>query len=101
MPKIKPIVDSLREALKDLVTADNTDAVAKVTKQIDSLEEQSNTLETENLTLKDKIVDMVKGTLTTKDKPENEVDKEKELTLDEASDKALEKALEFDAKNKK
>lgn len=101
MSKIKPVVDSLREALKDLVTADNTEAVAKVTSKIDELETQSNTLETENQALKDKIVDMVKGTLTTKEKPENEVDKEKEYTLDEASDKALEKALEFDANNKK
>ena len=101
MSKIKPLVEAVKEALKDLVTADNTDAVAKVTSKIEALETQSNSLETENLALKDKIVDMVKGTLTTKEKPENEVDNEKELTFDEASDKALEKALEFDAKNKK
>lgn len=101
MSKIKPLVDSLKEALKDLVTADNTEAVAKVTKEIDKLEEQSNNLETENLSLKDKIVDMVKGNLSTDKKPEDDTTTEKELSFDEACDKALEKVLDEEAKKKK
>ena len=100
MSKIKPLVDAVKEALKDLVTADNTDAVAKVTSKIEELEKQSNGLEAENLSLKDKIVDMVKGNLSTDKKPEDDTTTEKELSFDEACEKALEKTLEDEAKKK-
>ena len=89
MTKMEQIINSLREALKGLVTAENTDAVANVAKEIDNLEAQTKTLADENLSLKDKIVDMVKGNISSSEKPKDENEVEKPLSIDEAIEKSL------------
>ena len=89
MTKMEEKIKSVREALKGLVTADNTDAVAKCSQEIDALETQSKSLEEENLSLKDKIVDMVKGNISSKEPPkdENKVDEPK--SIDDAINDSL------------
>lgn len=89
MTKMEQAINSLREALKGLVTAENTDAVAKCSQEIDNLEAQSKTLADENLSLKDKIVDMVKGNISSKEKPKDENEVEKPLSIDEAIEQSL------------
>ena len=94
MGAMKDTINLLKETLKDLVTADNTEAVARVQKVIDELEQKGDSLEAENLSLKDKVVDMVKGTLTTEQPPKDEATEDnKPLSFDEASDKAMEIVL--------
>lgn len=75
MGKLTDSTNLVKTLLKDLVTADNTEAIAKVNKALEEVENNANTMETENISLKDKIVEMVKGTISTeKPSEENEVD---------------------------
>lgn len=75
MGKLTESTNLVKTLLKDLVTADNTEAIAKVNKALEEVENNANTMETENISLKDKIVEMVKGTISTeKPSEENEVD---------------------------
>lgn len=98
MGKIKETIDTLKNTLKDLVTADNTDAVAKVQKVIDELETQGNNLETENLSLKDKIVDMVKGNLSSDTPPSDDNQPAQKKSVDEAMKDALAEVLKDNKK---
>ena len=75
MGKIITSINNVKELLKDLVTSENTDQIAKISKSLDEVENVANTMETENTSLKDKIVDMVKGTISTKEpKDPNDID---------------------------
>lgn len=79
---INTYIAKVREDLKELVTAENTDKVAQVSKSLDTLSEQAQKLGEENVSLKDKIVDMVKGTLSTDNPPVDEVKDEAPKSLD-------------------
>ena len=89
MTKMEEKINSLREKLKGLVTADNTDAVAKCSQEIDDLEAQSKSLEEENLSLKDKIVDMVKGNISFKEPPKDENKDDEPKSIDDAINDSL------------
>ena len=71
MGKIESSINNVKTTLQDLVTAENTEQIAKVSKALDELGEVANTIETENVTLKDRIVDMTKGILFTKEEPKD------------------------------
>ena len=93
MGKLTDSTNLVKTLLKDLVTADNTEAIAKVNKALEEVENNANTMETENISLKDKIVEMVKGTISTeKPSEENEVDdtpKDIDTILLEEADKIV------------
>lgn len=83
MGKLDEFVLNAKNALKELVTADNTEAVAKVSKVLDDLDTQGKAIETENTSLKDKIVEMVKGNLSSTTPPKDDTSGEKEKSIDE------------------
>ena len=83
MGKLDEFVLNAKNALKELVTADNTEAVAKVSKALDDLDTQGKAIETENTSLKDKIVEMVKGNLSSTTPPKDDTSGEKEKSIDE------------------
>lgn len=81
--KVSESISHVRELLKDLVTAENTEGIAKLSKEFDNLEGLTQSLKNENLELKDKVVEMVKGTITsTKPSEVNQVE-EAQKSLDE------------------
>lgn len=93
MGKLTESTNLVKTLLKDLVTADNTEAIAKVNKALEEVESNANTMETENISLKDKIVEMVKGTISTeKPSEENDADdtpKDIDTILMEEADKIV------------
>lgn len=71
MGKISSSIDNVKNLLKNFVTAENSEQIAQMSKALDEVENVANTMETENVTLKDKIVDMTKGILFTKEEPKD------------------------------
>lgn len=79
----------LLEGLKAFVTADNTESVTKLCEIVKGMGEEHEALKSENTKLKDKIVDIVSGTMF-KDAPQNEI-VEKEKSFDEIFDDVFSK----------
>ena len=81
---LKEILEKAKTGLSQLVTAENTDKVTAVSKDFDEVAEHIGKLEAENLSLKDKIVEMVKtGIAPQKEKPHDDIDDDKPKSLDE------------------
>ena len=76
MGKLEDLISVAKEQLKTLVTADNTDAIAKMSKALDDVSEQGSKIENESISLKDKIVDMVKGGLSSQKPPKDDIESE-------------------------
>ena len=79
MGKILDSTNVVRTLLREFVTADNTEQIAKMTKALDDVDSVANTMETENITLKDKLVDIVKSGIVTKEEPKSIEPEEKSL----------------------
>ena len=75
-------IAKVKESLKKIVTAENTEAVAQVSKDLDEVENLGKKIETDNTSLKDRIVEMVKDSISTKT-PKDDVTSEKEKSLDD------------------
>lgn len=88
MRKFEEIINELNESLKNVLTADNSETMVKISGNLNELKERNNFLEGENLKLKDKIVDVI-GNTHFKDEPKNE-SQDEPLSLDEAINKELE-----------
>lgn len=88
MRKFEEIINELNESLKNVLTADNSDTMVKISGNLNELKERNNFLEGENLKLKDKIVDVI-GNTHFKEEPTNE-NQDEPLSLDEAINKELE-----------
>ena len=82
-------LSQVREALKEIVTADNAEAMAKISAKIDEAEQSFDKIAQENTSLKDKIVDMVKGTISSKEAPKDENSPEAPKTVDELLEGAI------------
>ena len=93
MTEIEKIINSAREHLKGLVTADNTEGVSKCVSEIDKLEQETKKLADENLALKDKIVEMVKGTISTKEPEKDLKDEKAPLSMEDAVDESLQEIV--------
>lgn len=83
--------DTLREALQNLTTAENSDAIINVSQQIKILEDEHNHLKEENTKLKDKIVSFVNDTHF-KTEPKEEIHEE-EKSLEEVMQEELNKII--------
>lgn len=90
--KFEEIIASMKDTLKGMLTAENTEVIASVDKQIDELsDEHSQTLKSLQET-KDKLVDYVKNTGFQKPTGTNDdAQPDKALSLDDAIMKGLEK----------
>lgn len=94
MNKYEELLNSLKDQLKNMVTADNTETITKAVGIIDELGKVHKEALDENSKLKDKIVDIVKGT-TFKDSLEGKAQGEDTpLTFEEACKQAEKEILE-------
>lgn len=93
MGKLQESISQVKELLKGVVTADNTEAIAQVSKALDEVTTQGDTLEKENISLKDKIVDMVKGNLSTTTPPKDESSSEAPKSLDDIMKEEADKII--------
>ena len=75
MQKINEELNYLRSKLKDMLNADNTEAITDLSKHIDALENEAKAQETKVSELKDKLVDYVKNT-SFKGAPEETIEDE-------------------------
>ena len=81
MAKLNELLQALRGDLVKLVNDSNTDEIAKITKTLDNIDTEAQNQEAELTTCKNKIVEMVKGTIVSTDKPSevNKVEEPKSL----------------------
>lgn len=96
MSKIQNLLANVKKSLADLVTTENTEAVAKVTKDLDALAQEGESLETKATELSNQIVDMVKGTLVSKEEPKDENNIEQPKDLGDVAQEELNKILKGD-----
>lgn len=91
-------IDSIKEILKNNLTADNTDEITKAVSELDHILEEHNQAKKEISDLKDRIVEQVKYT-SFKDTPQND-EAEHIPSVDEAIENNLKK-FENSKKEKK
>ena len=87
------LLEKVREILQEAVTADNTEVMAKISKELDVAEQSYQDIAKENVTLKDRIVDMVKTTISSKEPPKDAVVEDTPKSIEEALDEAIAKVI--------
>lgn len=92
MTKFEEQYNAFKELLKQNLTADNTEIITQMSNKLDELKGTHDSLQAENTKLKDKIVEVVKGT-TFKETPKDPID-DSPKSFEDASKEALEKILE-------
>ena len=90
MSKFTDTIMKLKDGLKELLTAENTEAITSLDKELDTLVETHETSEKQLQEVKDKLVDVVKNT-SFKGAPEDVTKTEEPLTIDEAIEKLASK----------
>lgn len=94
MNKYNEITSNIKDQLQSLLNADNTEAITKVVNSLDELNKEHEIALDENSKLKNKIVDIVKGT-TFKDKSDEAKEHEAEpLSFEEACKQAEQQILQ-------
>lgn len=95
MNKFDEKMNNIKEQLKSLLTADNTEQITKAVASLDELSTEHNATVNENSNLKNKIVEIVKGTTFKEQSKETDsFEQEKEVSLDEALKQAEQKILQ-------
>ncbi|MBR2557471.1 MAG: hypothetical protein IKE95_03730 [Methanobrevibacter sp.] len=95
MNKFDEKMNNIKEQLKSLLTADNTEQITKAVASLDELSTEHNATVNENSNLKNKIVEIVKGTtFKEQSKETNSLEPEREVSLDEALKQAEQKILQ-------
>ena len=92
----KDSINRISNLLKDkILTADNTDVIAELTQELDSLSDEHEKTEKELTSVKDKLVDVVKNTSFKKEEVDNQDKGETDepMSIDEASDEVLKEIL--------
>ena len=86
------IIDLLKDKI---LTADNKDIIAEISKELDSLSDEHDKTETELTSVKDKLVDVVKNTSFKKEEIDNQDKGETDepMSIDDASEEALNEIL--------
>ena len=77
------LTNKIKEQLKELLTAENTEAITSIVAELDAIEQKHQATIEENGRLKDKIVDVVKGT-TFSQPSESNIEPDRPLSIDEA-----------------
>ena len=83
MSKLNELLQSLRGKISGLVNDTNTDAVAEISKELDDIDKEVKAQETDLVDCKNKIVEMVKATIVSKEPPKDANQVETQKTLDE------------------
>lgn len=95
MDKYKTIYNDLKNQLQSLLTADNTEAITKAVSSLDELSKEHESALTENSNLKNKIVEIVKGTTFKSQSDEAKEHEDQEpLSFEEACKQADKELLE-------
>lgn len=95
MNKFDEKMNNIKEQLKSLLTADNTEQITKAVASLDELSNEYQASVNENSNLKNKIVEIVKGTtFKEQSKEANSLEPEGEVSLDEALKQAEQKILQ-------
>lgn len=95
MTKYDEICNNLKQQLESLLNADNTEQITKAVASLDELSKEHEATAVENSNLKNKIVDIVKGTtFKEQSKETNPLEPERALSLDEALKQAEKQILE-------
>lgn len=92
----KDSMNRISNLLKDkILTADNTEIIAELTQELDSLSDEHEKTEKELTSVKDKLVDVVKNTSFKKEEVDNQDKGETDepMSIDEASEEALNEIL--------
>lgn len=86
------IIDLLKDKI---LTADNTDIIAEISQELDSLSDEHEKTEKELTSVKDKLVDVVKNTSFKKEEIDNQDKGETDepMSIDDASEEALNEIL--------
>lgn len=92
MTKFEELMNEVNDLLKENLTAENTESITKIKGKLDDLTKEHNLSVAENQKLKDKIVDVVKGT-TFKETPKDPIDDSQPKSFEEASKEALDNIL--------
>lgn len=95
MNKFDNTMNNIKEQLKSLLTADNTEQITKAVASLDELSNEYQASVNENSNLKNKIVEIVKGT-TFKEQSEDAptLEPERAVSIDEALKQAEQKILQ-------
>ena len=94
MNKYDELMAQAREELKNLLTADNSEQITKVVATLDELANTHKQTTDENSNLKNKIVDIVKGTTFERQSEDaNAYEPQKALSVDEALEQATKEIL--------
>ena len=95
MNKFYEKMNNIKEQLKSLLTADNTEQITKAVASLDELSNEYQASVNENSNLKNKIVEIVKGTTFKEQSKETDsLEPEREVSLDEALKQAEQKILQ-------
>lgn len=95
MNKFDEKMNNIKEQLKSLLTADNTEQITKAVASLDELSNEYQASVNENSNLKNKIVEIVKGTTFKEQSKETDsLEPEREVSLDEALKQAEQKILQ-------
>ena len=95
MNKFDEKMNNIKEQLKSLLTADNTEQITKAVASLDELSNEYQASVNENSNLKNKIVEIVKGTTFKEQSKETDsLEPEGEVSLDEALKQAEQKILQ-------
>lgn len=90
MSKLNELLQAIRNDIANLVRDDNTEAIANISKRMDEVDVEVKAQETDLVECKNKIVEMVKATIVSKEPPKdaNQVDAPKsldEILIEEAN----------------
>lgn len=90
MSKLNELLQAIRNDIANLVRDDNTEAIANISKRMDEVDVEVKAQETDLVECKNKIVEMVKATIVSKEPPKdtNQVDSPKsldEILIEEAN----------------
>lgn len=94
MNKYQDTINSLKDQLQNLLTAENTDTITKAVSTIDELEKIHQETVGENSNLKNKIVEIVKGTTFKQQSESKELPDDSVLTVEEACRQAEKELLQ-------
>lgn len=103
MPKqeFKSAYERIKSYLAKSVTAENTEEITELSKDLDTLQDSMVKEEEEHTKTKDKLVDYVKNTAFKKETVEDDPEDDSPKTMEEAEKIALKKLMDSRKKNNK
>ena len=98
--KFKNAYDKIKSFLASSLTAENTDEITKLSKDLDDMQDAMEKEEQDHLATKDKLVDYVKSTSFSKKTPDDIPEDDSPKSMEEAEEIALKQLLDNRKNNK-